>query len=53
MSKFTTRLLTLYNDKKELSKPPSYLKTLKQLLVLDGLLVDEEVDIPINHEKIS
>ena len=52
MSKNNERLLILYNAKKNLSNPPSYLETLKQLLELDGLLVDGLGDIPVKNEKL-
>lgn len=47
MSKFTERMLVLYNSKKYLSSPPSYMADLKAVLKLDGLL---DVEGDVNEE---
>ena len=51
MSKFNQRLLTLYNNKKNLSKPPSYMEDLKQILKLDGLLDEDGHPIQENNKE--
>jgi hypothetical protein len=52
MSKFNQRLLTLYNNKKNLSNPPSYMEDLKQILKLDGLLGEDGYLIQENNKEI-
>jgi hypothetical protein len=42
MSKFTERMLVLYNSKKNLSTKPSYMDDLKAVLKSDGLLGDDK-----------
>lgn len=51
MSSYTERMLPLYNAKKNLPNPPSYMEDLKQLLKLDGLLEDEEDGDSIARNK--
>ncbi len=51
MSKFNAKLLTLYNNKKNLSKPPSYMEDLKQILKLDGLLDEDGHPIQENSKE--
>lgn len=40
MSKFIDDIKKLYETKKGLSNPPKYLKTIKELLELEGIEVD-------------
>jgi hypothetical protein len=44
LSRYTEKLLPLYNAKKDLPNPPSYLKDLKELLTCDGLINENEGD---------
>jgi hypothetical protein len=44
LSKCTEKLVPLYNAKKNLKNPPSYLKNLKELLICDGLINPDEGD---------
>ena len=40
MSKFIDDIKKLYNEKKDLDNPPKYLKTIKELLELEGIEID-------------
>ncbi len=51
VSKFTERSLRLYNKKKNLSKTPTYLEDLRQILQLDGLLDEDGCSIQENNNK--
>lgn len=42
MSKFIEDIKKLYEEKKDSKKPPRYIKTIKQLLELEGFILDSE-----------
>lgn len=41
MSKCINDLKKLYEEKKKMKNPPSYLKTIKEILELEGIEIDE------------
>lgn len=40
MSNFIKDIKKLYEEKKDLKNPPNYIKTIKELLELEGVLLD-------------
>lgn len=42
MSKFIENIIKLYEEKKDLKNPPTYIKTLKELLELEGVKLDND-----------
>jgi len=41
MTKFIENIKKLYEEKKDLKNPPNYIKTLKELLELEGVKIKE------------
>lgn len=41
MSEYSQKLLKIYEEEKDLPNPPSYLETIKEILVIDGLITEE------------
>ncbi len=48
MSEFIDKLKELYEKKKDMKNPPKYLKTVKDILVMNNIL-----DKPRDHQETS
>jgi hypothetical protein len=44
MSKFIEDIKKLYEEKKDMKTPPDYIKTIKKLLELEGVLLEDDIN---------